>query len=82
MVEASISDRRLLCCPGLIACHQLAYRDLDTLLLQQMRDERGRRWVDIDPIEGLNEQGRSQFELFAASKHHDEPCGGLCCVNT
>lgn len=50
---------------------QLAYKPLDTPLLQQMRQfrrETGHPWVLVDGLEIVAEQGMAQFELLTGRK--------------
>lgn len=50
---------------------QLAYKPLDTPLLQQMRrirNDTGRSWVLSDGLENVIEQGIAQFELMTGRK--------------
>ncbi|KAJ5772785.1 Shikimate kinase [Penicillium paradoxum] len=50
---------------------ELAYKPLDTPLLQQMRrvrSETGRPWVLSDGLENVTEQGIAQFELMTGRK--------------
>ncbi|KAN0099061.1 Type I 3-dehydroquinase domain containing protein [Hyaloscypha variabilis] len=47
---------------------ELSYQTLDNSILKQVREERNRGWIGVDPIKLFFEQGCAQFEIFTGCK--------------